>query len=1276
MTSLAPSGPPRYTTDQPPPPPQQHHTLVPLLHHPHYSTEMLPSAGGQFGDDSLPRDQFTSIISTMPQFIEDEPYPENSLERKEREIIHTNRVKLTDYIHDATVLFPHMKQHGIFSVFDCDVIKGETVAHNRVDKFIDVLLTKGPKAIGVFHESLGKTYPGVFDYLTRLFASTGIDLPETRRMRPASIIDQVSDDYPRDDATSKDSQGGGPGDEESGSATAGKSWGQNVSRRGMTVRRSLDVLSRQLDAIQTERNELKNALSSKEKEISDLIRSKEKNRDDLLSITQHYQEIYKNLVNWKESLTSENSQRLQELLAERECIQAEYDALENDYALVQLELRAARERISRLMNHLERSEQLVAFTQEERDVLQNKVGQLEGELQRLERKKQRDMGGASKGLTAGRRDTEVDQLAKQLEKAQKELEASRAESVELSERLTVARRERNEALEEKDEILRKQYLEEQKRKKLENELRGMYKKLQQIKDSSESHSSDGSYSMHPGYPEGTVEVKMEDFTTVIQASEDMGMKLGLGILVVHVDENGLATRCGIKPGDQLCQINHITVTSDRDPLDLCNRLLHNASTLVTLLIRRPVVSYETSTGTGVGGNSRTMTSNSVQTLSMIHQTPSTNDARKASTIGRFALPLNNWDAGNSFVPDYLGCFQPTPASSKQMVGSLPNPTPMKSASPTLASLPGRADMVTHGFNMLNKRRKMKNNKRKNSEDAQSCHTSSSDDDQMEISFPPDLSSSFDNSNTGIVHSPDNLRKGKFDYRCSNTDDEDLPPSISRPSTFITDGSDDYELGGMATLNVKDPLDDIDKESNSSSNISPSRPPYLQLSSTPADITVSKKKAESPRLKRAEARRWMAKHRRSQSLVDMNDVANAIVVDTTDLNTRRVIIPWGRLGDGISLVGGRGRGIFIYSVKEDSRGLQTGDEVLKIGGESAKHMTYSDAVKTIEFYASKGDQCMITVQSNLEGFKKLSSLQDRDSFYVKTLYSHKKALAPKELTFDEGEVMRVIDTMPPMPNMWKVKRIDAYGKETEEGYISIESTMENWSQKVQAGTTATFPIISRFSQNRRLNSTPGPEGFQSLRKPGTSEEPYDMFQPVRMLRVNSPRPVIIMGVCENEVRQALLEDSAFSLPPIKSHTSLTMLKDNEGATDHILLKRTGENVRYCIVSDIKSIADQDQHCVLMVEPTQLKNNRALSSINPITLLLFTKKSSTITFKFQVYKCSSETVSKYLQDLKQIEDEYSSCFTGKIEISGGLDNIVKQVKSEIACQQNMVIWEEED
>lgn len=44
------------------------------------------------------------------------------------------------------------------------------------------------------------------------------------------------------------------------------------------------------------------------------------------------------------------------------------------------------------------------------------------------------------------------------------------ENADLSDRLTVARQERNEALAERDEILKKQYLEEQKRKKAENEV--------------------------------------------------------------------------------------------------------------------------------------------------------------------------------------------------------------------------------------------------------------------------------------------------------------------------------------------------------------------------------------------------------------------------------------------------------------------------------------------------------------------------------------------------------------------------------------------------------------------------------------------------------------------------------------------------------------------------------------------------------------------------------------------------------------------------------------
>lgn len=82
------------------------------------------------------------------------------------------------------------------------------------------------------------------------------------------------------------------------------------------------------------------------------------------------------------------------------------------------------------------------------------------------------------------------------------------------------------------------------------------------------------------------------------------------------------------------QVNHIDVTSDRDPLDLCKRLLHNASNLVTLLIRRPViVSKQNSNVSSSGGATH-------QTLpSRIIQMPVRNDSQiqKSSTIDRFQL---------------------------------------------------------------------------------------------------------------------------------------------------------------------------------------------------------------------------------------------------------------------------------------------------------------------------------------------------------------------------------------------------------------------------------------------------------------------------------------------------------------------------------------------------------------------------------------------------------------------------------------------------------------
>ena len=53
----------------------------------------------------------------------------------------------------------------------------------KVDKFIDILLTKGPKAMGYFHTALETEYPALFEVLSRLFVNAGVNLPPERQLR-------------------------------------------------------------------------------------------------------------------------------------------------------------------------------------------------------------------------------------------------------------------------------------------------------------------------------------------------------------------------------------------------------------------------------------------------------------------------------------------------------------------------------------------------------------------------------------------------------------------------------------------------------------------------------------------------------------------------------------------------------------------------------------------------------------------------------------------------------------------------------------------------------------------------------------------------------------------------------------------------------------------------------------------------------------------------------------------------------------------------------------
>jgi hypothetical protein len=137
------------------------------------------------------------IGSLLPTDSDDDDLLGGAAARKEREIIESNRVKLANYIHDVTTLFPLLRQEGIFSRDDVDIIDARVTTTAKVDQCLDVLLRKGPKAIGVFHEALSSHYRHLFNYLAQLFTQAGLHLPPSRQMKGerSSFVKRVSARY-------------------------------------------------------------------------------------------------------------------------------------------------------------------------------------------------------------------------------------------------------------------------------------------------------------------------------------------------------------------------------------------------------------------------------------------------------------------------------------------------------------------------------------------------------------------------------------------------------------------------------------------------------------------------------------------------------------------------------------------------------------------------------------------------------------------------------------------------------------------------------------------------------------------------------------------------------------------------------------------------------------------------------------------------------------------------------------------------------------------------
>ena len=81
--------------------------------------------------------------------------------------------------------------------------------------------------------------------------------------------------------------------------------------------------------------------------------------------------------------------------------------------------------------------------------------------------------------------------------------------------------------------------------------------------------------------------------------------------------------------------------------------------------------------------------------------------------------------------------------------------------------------------------------------------------------------------------------------------------------------------------------------------------------------------------------------------------------------RQVLLPSGKLGAGLRIIGGRGNGHFIQSDRQSNRSLQSGDEIIAIGEKEIDRMNYAEVMELLSSFKEKG-QCIIQVKSNLQG----------------------------------------------------------------------------------------------------------------------------------------------------------------------------------------------------------------------------------------------------------------------------------------------------------------------
>ncbi|CEF65401.1 Polychaetoid [Strongyloides ratti] len=294
--------------------------------------------------------------------------------------------------------------------------------------------------------------------------------------------------------------------------------------------------------------------------------------------------------------------------------------------------------------------------------------------------------------------------------------------------------------------------------------------------------------------------------------------------------------------------------------------------------------------------------------------------------------------------------------------------------------------------------------------------------------------------------------------------------------------------------------------------------------------------------------------------------------------------------GIRVIGGNQAGIWISAIQEGSpaamHGIRVGDKIISVNSFPMGGLTREEAVN---YLLNLNEEVHAQLEFLPHEFEHIRINQLGDSFYIRTHFEHNKKNDKNELTFDNGDIFHVSDTLyGGSIGCWQVSRIYSANENDKNkervGIIPNATTAEILikQQKMETNTFAKSLFRKKLSikKNKYLqgkdSNDNGKQTSDGLILPA--------YEKVSLRRPPFKRPIILYGPLADIARQLLLTNYSYCFAGIEEDKQIRL-------------------------SNIDALINQSKHGLLNVSPESVEQ-LSYAQYAPIVILIDVETRSRI------------------------------------------------------------------